>query len=97
MRLTVYDDKKIVAIWLTRAEEQDESLQKQLRQMYKDYTAKKFKVAVYHSGTDSFYECMKELVLYNRTRSAELEVQREKLEKLPSILAGHSQSSHVQC
>lgn len=95
--MNVYDDKKIVTVWLTHAEEQDAQLQEQLHQIYRDYTDKKFKVAVYHSGTDSFYECMRDLVLYNRTRSAELEVQREKMTKFPPILAGHSQTAQIQC
>ena len=97
MRMNVYDDKKIVAVWLTKAEEQDALLQERLRQMYKDYTNKKYKIAVYHSGTDSFYECMRDLVLYNRTRSAELEVQREKMTEFPPILSGHSEISQIQC
>jgi GTPase SAR1 family protein len=97
LKITVYDDKKLAAVWLTKAEDQDTALQEQLRQMYRDYTDKKYKVAVFHSGNDSFYECLRDLVFYNRRRSAELEVKREKLEKFPPILAGHSETMQIQC
>jgi len=97
LRVSVYDDVKIVTVWLTRSEEQNDEVEKQIQQMCKDYTAKKYKVAVFHSGTDSFYECVKDLVVYNRTRSAELELQREKEAEYSQTPSGQIVYSDIQC
>lgn len=78
MEIDVRDDMKLVMIWLTRAEVEDTVLRERLETLYAEYKAKKYMVAQFHSGTEDLYEGTRDLLLYNRRRSAELEVQREK-------------------
>lgn len=78
MEIDVRDDMKLVMIWLTRAEVEDTVLRERLKTLYAEYKAKKYMVAQFHSGTEDLYEGTRDLLLYNRRRSAELEVQREK-------------------
>ena len=78
MEIDVRDDMKLVMIWLTRAEVEDTVLRERLKTLYAEYKAKKYTVAQFHSGTEDLYEGTRDLLLYNRRRSAELEVQREK-------------------
>ena len=78
LEIDVRDDMKLVMIWLTRAEVEDTVLRERLKTLYAEYKAKKYMVAQFHSGTEDLYEGTRDLLLYNRRRSAELEVQREK-------------------
>ena len=78
MEIDVRDDMKLVMIWLTHAEVEDTVLREHLKTLYAEYKAKKYMVAQFHSGTEDLYEATRDLLLYNRRRSAELEVQREK-------------------
>ena len=78
MEIDVRDDMTLVMIWLTRAEVEDTVLRERLKTLYAEYKAKKYMVAQFHSGTEDLYEGTRDLLLYNRRRSAELEVQREK-------------------
>ena len=76
--MTVNGDSKIVGIWLTRAEKNDAALRESLKPLYKKYHEQKYKVAVYMSGEQDLYENTRDLLLYNRRRAAEKEVQEEK-------------------
>ena len=44
------DQKKMIQIWLTKAESQDEALRERLAPLYTEWKEKKYIVAVYHSG-----------------------------------------------
>ena len=79
--MDVRDDKKIVEIWLTNAEKNDPVLREQLKDVYAEYKAKKYMVAVFESGKGNLYENTRDLLLYNRRRSAEREVQQEKKQR----------------
>lgn len=81
MEMDVRDDKKIVEIWLTNAEKNDPMLREQLKDVYAEYKAKKYMVAVFESGKGNLYENTRDLLLYNRRRSAEREVQQEKKQR----------------
>ena len=72
MEVHVRDDMKLVTVWLTRAEQEDAAIRKQLKALYADYKAKKYKVAQFHSGTEDLYTCTRDLLLFNRKRIAEL-------------------------
>ena len=78
MEMNVRDDKKIVEIWLTNAEKVDPILREGLKELYAEYKAKKYLVAVFESGGGDLYENTRDLLLYNRRRSAEKTVQEEK-------------------
>ena len=76
--MTVNEDRKVVGIWLANAEKNDAELRESLRPLYKKYHDQKYLVAVYMSGKQDLYENTRGLLLYNRRRSAEKEVQAEK-------------------
>lgn len=97
LEVNVYKDQKMVAIWLTSVEQEDAALRQKLTQLYDEYKKRKYKVALFHSGTEDLYTNTRELLLYNRKRMVQLEVQREKLSGMPLILSGHSQTPSIQC
>ena len=78
MEIEVKDEEKRVNIWLTRAESQDQALLDSLKPLYKEYKAKKYLVAVFHSGNGNMKRSMRDLRLYNKTRSREVEMEKEK-------------------
>ena len=78
MEIEVKDQEKRVNIWLTRAESHDQALLESLKPIYKKYKAKKYLVAVFHSGKENMMESIRDLLIYNKTRLRELEMEREK-------------------
>ena len=51
MQLDIHPEKKLVCIWLTKAESADTSAQEQLRPLYERFRKQKFLVAVFRSDT----------------------------------------------
>ena len=82
MEMNVRDDKQLVEIWLTNAEKKDLALREGLKDIYDKYKKKKYLVAVFESGNGDLYEQTRDLLLYNRQRLAEQEVQREKAQQM---------------
>lgn len=78
MEIERNEEKKIISVWLTRAESQDQELQRRLKAMYPKWKKEKYLVAVYHSGTEDLYRSTLDLLAYNKKRCAELAVKREK-------------------
>lgn len=78
MEINVRDSDKIVEVWLTREEKQDLNLREQLKPLYQEYKAKKFLVAVFESGEQNLEELTGSLLGYNRKRTVQLEIEREK-------------------
>lgn len=72
------DHKGLVQIWLTKEEKADPVLRESLKPLYAKYKVEKYMVAVFESGEGDLYESTRDLLLYNRRRSAEKAVQREK-------------------
>lgn len=97
MVLKEHEDLKIVEIWLTQAEQEDEALHQQLQKLYQNYNRRKFKVAQFHSGTGSLYDATRDLLLFNRKRIAEMENRREKSLENPNLSASYSGSFPIQC
>lgn len=79
MEINVRDDRKIVEVWLTNQEKQDESLKERLKNFYQQYREKKYIVAVYMSGNLNLTEETSALLCYNRKRLAEQEVRRKRV------------------
>ena len=77
LEINVHDDRKIVEIWLDRSEQADAGLHETLRPIYQEYSGKKYTVAVFQSGAEDLYEQTHQLLLYNRNRTAELEVKNQ--------------------
>ena len=78
MEMNVRDDKQLVEIWLTKAEKNDTVLRESLKPIYAKYKKKKYMVVVFESGEKDLYRGTLDLLAYNKRRTAELEVQREK-------------------
>jgi len=78
LEINVRDDRKIVEVWLTREEHQDQASMVQLKPLYQQYRNKKYTVAVFLSGTQDLAEETGALLRHNRRRFAELEVKRKR-------------------
>ena len=75
MEITMYEDKKMAAVWLTNADQKDPALREQLKTFYKDCKAKGIMAVEYQSGTGDLFQNTLALLSYNRKRSAEKELQ----------------------
>ncbi len=75
METNVRDDRKIVEVWLTNQDKQDQALKGQLNTLYQQYKVKKYSVVEYQSGDQDLVEETSALLRYNRKRLAEQEVQ----------------------
>ena len=78
MRMEISDESKIVELWLTREEKDDLAFWESLKPIYQEYKEQKYLVAVFLSGEEDLYQQTRDLLLYNRRRQAEKEVQAEK-------------------
>ena len=78
MEIIQDDAKKLVQVWLSRKESGDEALQSRLKPMYAQWKQQKYMVAVFRSGNEDLRESTLALLAFNKRRSAELAVQREK-------------------
>ena len=81
MEIIQDDAKKLVQVWLSQKESRDEALQNRLKPMYAQWKQQKYTVAVFRSGKEDLKESTLALLAYNKKRSAELAVQREKKQK----------------
>ena len=66
LEMRVHDDKKLVEVWLTKMEKDDPQVNAE------------YMVAVFQSGEQPLYPTIRDLLMYNRRRSAEAAVQRAK-------------------
>lgn len=80
------EEKKIIEVWLTRKESQDEALHNRLQPLYAEWKKQKYLVAVYHSGVEDLYRNTLDLLSYNKKRCAELAVLKDK-EQCAKVLA----------
>ena len=78
MRMEIRDESKIVELWLTREERDDSAFRESLKPIYQQYKDQNYLVAVFLSGEEDLYQQTRDLLLYNRRRLAEKEVQAEK-------------------
>lgn len=79
------DAKKLVQVWLTRQEGENSAVQERLQPMYAQWKQQKYMVAVFHSGQEDLKENTLALLAYNKRRSAELAVQREKKQRAAGL------------
>ena len=80
MRTQIDHEKKQVIVWLTNAEQTDEAQRQELQRLYREYGAKKYMVAVFHSGREDLPALTSHLLCHNRICAAKEELQREKQE-----------------
>lgn len=85
MEIIQDDTKKLVQVWLTRQEGGNSVVQARLQPMYAQWKQQKYMVAVFHSGQEDLKENTMALLAYNKRRSAELAVQREKKRRIAGL------------
>ena len=78
LEMRVHEGKRLVEVWLTKSEKNQPQLRAELQTIYAQYKPRKYMVAVFQSGEQPLYPCVRDLLLYNRQRSAEMAVQRDK-------------------
>ncbi len=96
VEIFVQEQGKLVTVWLTRKEQEDSALRERLKSLYAGYAEKKYTVAEFLSGGEELYRNTRDLLLYNRRKLAEAEVQREKLAVLPGNTGSQRRRSIVQ-
>lgn len=78
MEINIDDHNRILEVWLGNGERHDAALQAQLKPLYAACKAHRYTVAVYLSGQQELYPALLNLLAYNKTRMAELDVLKEK-------------------
>ena len=78
LELCVKEERKLVEIWLTNAEQRDASIRKDLETLCVGY-GRDYTVAVFLSGEQDLMECSGALLRSHRQRKAEEEVQNGKM------------------
>ena len=62
------DEKKLVEVWLTRAEASCGIIRHGLKPMFAKYKAQGYRVAVFESGQRDLYASTRDLLLANRVQ-----------------------------
>ena len=83
MQIDVFEEKKLVCVWLTREESADAETPDGLKPLYARYAKQHYTVAVYRSGQEDLAELTGALLRYNRKLFAQREVQAEKRSAAP--------------
>lgn len=78
LHMQVNEKTKTIELWLTRAEKNDPTFRASLKPLYQQYTAQKYLVTVFLSGDGDLYQQTRDLLIYNRKRLAEQEVQKQR-------------------
>ncbi|MDE6934514.1 MAG: hypothetical protein K2P26_02775 [Oscillospiraceae bacterium] len=81
MEINKHEDLGLVDIWLSREDQASQEVQERLREVYRRCAEEKYTVAVFCSGQLDLVEETSALLRYNRRRSAERAVWREKSRK----------------
>ena len=77
MQINREDNQRRIEIWLTNEEKNDPALCESLKPLFKRFHDQKYLVAVFLSGEGDLYEGTRALLLYNRRRAAERDIQTE--------------------
>ena len=78
MELDIKIDQGIALIWLTRTESADPATKEHLKPIYAGCRAQGLMPVVMHSGSGDLYANTRDLLVDNRRRQAEKEVQAER-------------------
>ena len=74
----VHDDMKLVEIWLTKAESDDDVFRRKLEPIFAEYKKKKYRVVVFSSGKGDMLELTKDLLKHTSEVNAKKELEAEK-------------------
>ena len=69
---------KLVEIWLTKAESDDDVFRRKLEPIFAEYKKKKYRVVVFSSGKGDILELTKDLLKHNLELSVRKELEAEK-------------------
>ena len=97
MNVKIHEPTQIVEVMLTHAEQADEAVKKQLKELYAQYKGTKYTVAVFLSGKRDLYEDTRDLLLFNRRRAAERAVQARKAAGAVSAVRQMPVFGRLQC
>lgn len=75
MEMNIYDDKKYVSVWLTKAEAADAAFRDSLIPLYSKYKQKKYRVVVFESGTCDLPTLTKDLLKHTLEVTARKEAE----------------------
>ena len=81
MEINPHPESRLVDIWLSHQDQAGQEAQERLREICRRYAKENYTVAVFCSGQQDLVEETSALLQYNRRRSAERAVQREKARK----------------
>ena len=81
METNFHKESKLVDVWLSKEDQTSQDVQERLQELYRRCAEEKYTVAVFCSGQQDLVEETSALLRYNRRRSAERAVQREKARK----------------
>ena len=73
--MEVREQDKIVELWLTRAEKDNPAFRDSLKPLCQQYKEQNYLVSMYLSGEAELYLQTRDLLLYNRRRLAEQDIQ----------------------
>ena len=79
MEITRNEESRIISVWLTNADQQNEEIQNWLKGKYPVWKKEGYLTVVYKSGHEDLYENTLALLKHNRRLSARKEVEAEKL------------------
>ncbi len=65
MEIDIHDDKKYVAVWLTKAERDSEQMRESLKPLYETWNRKKYRVVVFLSGNKNLATETKALLAHS--------------------------------
>lgn len=71
LEINIRDDTKLVEIWLTNGEKDDEGLQRRLKPLYQTCQKRGYLAAVFQSGGEDLTALTGALLTSNRRRMAE--------------------------
>ena len=78
MQIKVNEANRVVELWLTNAEKNDEKLKASLKPMYEKYKREKYRVALFLSGNRELFTQIDSLLIHNRNVLARQETERER-------------------
>ncbi|MBR3019378.1 MAG: hypothetical protein IKH57_20255 [Clostridia bacterium] len=81
MKIEVFDENRMVCIWLDHADQKKPAIQDQLKPLYQEYKQKKYFVSVFFSGHEDLEQLSRDLLQYNRKKIEEQHIAAEKKKK----------------
>ena len=81
MEIKTHEDKKIIEVWLTNAEQEDADVKARLNLMYAKYKNNGYTVVVFKSGKKDLFQGTAHLLRHNRMEEAAAQKNREQAVK----------------